>query len=98
MLAYRRKPNVIESRERGSEMGSILFFSTNGSENPTKAVLPFLGANGAVEAGHEASITLFGDAVVVMKDSIAGAVVPVGWPPLKDLMATTIANKTPIYV
>ena len=32
-------------------MGTIMNFSTNGSENPTKAVLPFLSANGAVEAG-----------------------------------------------
>lgn len=79
-------------------MGTIMNFSTNGSENPTKAVLPFLSANGAVEAGHQPAITLFGDAVVLMKDSVANAVVPVGWPPLKDLMATTIANNTPIYV
>ena len=79
-------------------MGTIMCFSTNGSENPTKAVLPFLNANGAVEAGHEPAITLFGDAVVLMKDAVANAVVGVGWPPLKDLMATSIANKTPIYV
>ena len=79
-------------------MGTIMCFSTNGSENPTKAVLPFLNANGAGEAGHEPTITLFGDAVVLMKESVANAVVGVGWPPLKDLMATTIANKTPIYV
>ena len=75
-----------------------MHFSTNGSENPTKAVLPFLGSNGAVEAGHEPSITLFGDAVVLMKDAVANAVIPVGWPPLKDLLAITIANGTPIYV
>ncbi len=79
-------------------MSKLLFFSTNGSENPTKAVLPFLGANGAVEAGHEAEIILFGDSVVVMKDTVANSVVPVGWPPLKDLLATTIKNKVPIYV
>ena len=79
-------------------MAKLLYFSTNGSENPTKAALPFLGANGAVEAGHEAEIILFGDAVVVMKDSVANAIVPVGWPPLKDLMATTIQNKVPVYV
>ncbi len=79
-------------------MGTIMNFSTNGSENPTKAVLPFLSANGAVEAGHEPAITLFGDAVVLMKDSVANSVVPVGWPPLKDILATTIANNTPIYV
>ena len=79
-------------------MGTIMNFSTNGSENPTKAVLPFLNANGAVEAGHEPAITLFGDAVVLMKDSVANSVVPVGWPPLKDILAITIANNTPIYV
>ena len=79
-------------------MGTIMNFSTNGSENPTKAVIPFLNANGAVEAGHEPAITLFGDAVVLMKDSVVNAVVPVGWPPLKDIIATTIANNTPIYV
>ena len=79
-------------------MAKLLYFSTNGSENPTKAVIPFLGANGAVEAGHEAQIVLFGDAVVVMKDAVANSVTPVGWPPLKDMLATTIKNKTPIYV
>ncbi|MEE9285007.1 MAG: sulfur reduction protein DsrE, partial [Dehalococcoidia bacterium] len=73
-------------------MATLLYFSTNGSENPTKAVLPFLGANGAIEAGHEAQIVLFGDAVVVMKDVVANSVVPMGWPPLKDLLATTIKN------
>ncbi len=79
-------------------MATLLYFSTNGSENPTKAVLPFLAANGAVEAGHQAQIVLFGDAVVVMKDVVANSVVPVGWPPLKELMATTIKNQVPIYV
>ena len=79
-------------------MATLLYFSTNGSENPTKAVLPFLGANGAVEAGHEAQIILFGDAVVVMKDEVADSIVPVGWPPLKEMMATTIENEVPIYV
>ena len=79
-------------------MATMLFFSTNGSENPTKAALPFLGANGAVEAGHEPQIVLFGDAVVMMKEAVANAVVPVGWPPIKELIATVIKNKVPIYV
>ena len=79
-------------------MATLQYFSTNGSENPTKAVLPFLGANGAVEAGHQPHIVLFGDAVVLMKESVANSVVPVGWPPLKDLLETTIKNGVPIYV
>ncbi len=79
-------------------MPKILFMGSNGSENPTKSVFPFILANGAVDAGHQAEISLFGDAVVLMKDAVANSVVPVGWPPLKDILATTIKNKTPIYV
>ncbi len=79
-------------------MAKIFFMGSNGSENPTKSVFPFVLANGAVEAGHTAEVSLFGDAVVLMKDAVANSVVPVGWPPLKDIMATTIRNKTPIYV
>lgn len=79
-------------------MAKILYLGSNGSENPTKSVFPFILANGAVDAGHQAEIQLFGDAVVLMKDIVANNVVPVGWPPLKDIMATTISNKVPIYV
>ena len=79
-------------------MAKILYLGSNGSENPTKSVFPFILANGAVEAGHQAEIALFGDAVVLMKDVVANSIVPVGWPALKDIMATTIKNKVPIYV
>ncbi len=79
-------------------MAKILFMGSNGSEDPTKSVFPFILANGAVDAGHQAEVSLFGDAVVLMKDVVANNVVPMGWPPLKDIMATTIKNKVPIYV
>ncbi|MEE8470007.1 MAG: hypothetical protein V3S51_01615 [Dehalococcoidia bacterium] len=79
-------------------MARILYMGSNGSEDPTKSAFPFLLANGAVEAGHEAEISLFGDSVILMKDVIANNVVPMGWPPLKDILATTIRNKVPIYV
>ncbi len=79
-------------------MARILFMGSNGSENPTKSVFPFILANGAVDAGYEAEISLFGDAVVLMKDVVANNVVPVGWPPLKEILAKTISNKVIIYV
>jgi predicted peroxiredoxin len=79
-------------------MAKILFFSTNGSENPTKAALPFIAAGGALDAGHEPVIALFGDAVVVMKDAVRDAVVPVGWPPVSELMRKVVEHKVPIYV
>ena len=79
-------------------MAKIVFFGSHGSENPTKAVFRFLYANAAVEAGHEARIGLIADAVVLMRDAVANSVVPVGWPPLKELLATAIKNKIPIDV
>lgn len=79
-------------------MAKIAYMGCSGSENPTKAAFPFILANGAVEAGYEAEVSIFADAVVIMKDAVANNVVPVGWPPLKELMATTIKNKVPIYV
>ncbi len=79
-------------------MAKIFYLGSNGSESPTKSAFPFILANGAVEAGHQVEISLFGDAVVLMKDVVANNVIPVGWPPLKDIMATTIRNKVPIYV
>jgi uncharacterized protein involved in oxidation of intracellular sulfur len=71
---------------------------TNGSNDPTKASLVFVAANGAVEAGHEAKITLLGEAVYLMKDEVAASTVGLGWPSVKELMATTIANRTPINI
>jgi predicted peroxiredoxin len=79
-------------------MAKILYFGTNGSENPTKSLVPFVGANASVKSGDEAMIHLFGDAVVLMKDVVVNSITPVGWPPLKETVATTIANKVPIYI
>lgn len=59
-------------------MARFLYFSTPGSDDPTRAVMPFVLANGAIEAGHQADIALAGEAVYLMKEAIADAVVPVG--------------------
>lgn len=34
-----------------------LFIGTHGSEDPTKATLPFLIASGAIDAGHEPAMS-----------------------------------------
>jgi uncharacterized protein involved in oxidation of intracellular sulfur len=79
-------------------MARELFIGLHGSEDPTKATLPFLVANGALEAGHEAAIVLTGDAVVVMNDAVADSVHGIGFPPLKELLAKVVAAKVPIYI
>ncbi len=63
-----------------------------------RATLPFLTALGAVEAGHKAEISLIGEAVYLMKDSVADQIDGVGWPPFKDLLPQVIEHEIPIYI
>ena len=79
-------------------MSKLAFVATCGSENPTKATFPFLQAKNAVENGIEAEISVIGDAVVLMKDTVAQSVFPVGWPPFKELFAACVDLKIPIFV
>ena len=76
----------------------VLLKSAWGSDDPTKAAFPFLHANAIVEAGHQAQIFLLGEAVSLMRDPVANAVVPVGWPPLAEVLPTTVALGIPIHV
>lgn len=76
----------------------VLVKSAWGSDDPTKAAFPFLHANALAEAGHDAQIFLLGEAVSLMRDPVATAVVPVGWPPLAETLRGTIALGIPIHV
>lgn len=78
-------------------MARILILSTHGSEDPTRAGLAFFLAKGAVEAGHKPEIVLAGDAAVLARKVVAESVLPVGIPPLKDLIAFALENKVPVY-
>ena len=76
----------------------LAFVATHGSENPTRAVFPFLQAKNAADIGVEAEISLMGDAVVLIRDVVTQSVLPVGWPPLKEIFDAVVAHKIPIYV
>ncbi len=74
----------------------ILMKSAWGSDDPTKAAFPFLHGDALSEAGHEVKIFLLGEAVCLMRKSVANAVVPVGWPPVTEVLAKIVAKKIPI--
>jgi predicted peroxiredoxin len=76
----------------------VLIKSAWGSDDPTKAAFPFLHANAFAEAAHEVQIFLLGEAVSLMRAPVAQAVVPVGWPPLAEILVKTTALKVPIHV
>src|ERR1700745_130887 len=61
---------------------NVMMKSAWGSDHPTKAAFPFLHGLALSEAGHSVQIFLLGEAVSLMRKSVAAAVVPVGWPPL----------------
>jgi predicted peroxiredoxin len=54
--------------------------------------------NGAAEAGIEAEINLAGDAVALIQEQYVTTVVPIGFPPLKDLVAKAQEKGIPIYI
>ena len=80
-------------------MARLLYIGTHGPDDPTKACLPFhLAVNGAIAAGIEAEINLAGDAAVLIQDQYIASVIPVGMPPLAELMAKVQEHGVPIYI
>lgn len=79
-------------------MSKILIKSAWGSDDPTKATFPFLHGNALAEKGHQVQIFLLGEAVSVMRDPVAQAIVPVGWPPLSEALRASISHGIRIHV
>jgi len=78
-------------------MARLLIISTHGSEDPTRAGLAFFMAKGAVEAEHKPEIVLAGDASVLARKVVADSVLPLGIPPLKELVQFALDNNVPVY-
>jgi predicted peroxiredoxin len=76
----------------------ILIKSAWGSADPTQAAFPFHHANAFAAAGHEVQVFLLGEAVSLMRTAVAASVVPVGWAPVSDALATLIEHRVPIHV
>lgn len=76
----------------------VLIKSAWGSADPTQAAFPFHHAIAFAEAGHEVQIFLLGEAVSLLRSVVAGSVIPVGWPPLSEALATVVTHRVPIHV
>lgn len=76
---------------------NIMMKSAWGSDDPTRAAFAFLHGLALSEAGHNVQIFLLGEAVSLMRKSVAQAVVPVGWPPLSGTMEKVTARQIQIY-
>jgi predicted peroxiredoxin len=78
-------------------MATILYSTSYGSDDSTRATIPFVAALGAVEAGHQPQVMLLGEATYLMKDTVADAVHGVGFAPLNELLPKIIEHGIPIY-
>jgi predicted peroxiredoxin len=81
-----------------TNMARILYVGTAGSDDPTRAGLPFNFAMGALEAGHRPEIFLAGEAAYLMNDAVMAAVQPVAMPALREMMDAVVAQNVPLYV
>jgi predicted peroxiredoxin len=79
-------------------MGKLLYVGTYGTDDPTRASMPFVATLGALDRGHEAGIVLMGEAVYLLKGEVADQVHGVGYRPLRRLLEETIEANVPIYV
>jgi len=75
----------------------FIYIAMHGSEDPTRASLPFMMAKGAKEAGYDVEVALMGDSVILFNETIASSVQGVGLPSLKELMQFARDNKIPLY-
>ena len=77
----------------------ILYLSTAGSSDPTRASIPLhIAANGSIEAGQECAVVLVGDATELASRETAERVEGVGVPPARDLLEKLVDNQIPIYI
>jgi predicted peroxiredoxin len=79
-------------------MAKILYYGSSGSDDPTKAVFPFLFAGVAKEAGHEVEVTVIGEAVHLMNDDLAAATRGVGFPTVGEVIQKAVGLGIPIWV
>jgi predicted peroxiredoxin len=80
-------------------MAKLIYVGTHGPDDPTKACMPIhLAVNGAAEAGIDAEINLAGDAAVLIQDQYINTLVPLGFPPLKELMTKAGDKGITIYI
>jgi len=79
-------------------MAKLLFTGSHGSDDPTRATMPFHMAKGAIETGHQVSIALMVDAPLILKNEVRDAITGFAVPPLKDLLQFAIEKGVRVYV
>ena len=81
-----------------SGIQNLLFYTASSTDAPHRAVLPLLFATKAKEKGHQATIFLAGDGVLLMKSTVAADVKAVGQPSAAEVLRRAADLRIPIFV
>jgi len=76
----------------------FLIHITTGPENPTRAALGFLMAKTAVEANHEVTLFLAGDAVQLLREDVLNNLAGLGTGKLREHYDVIIKNGGRFYL
>ena len=79
-------------------MSSFIISGSRGSDDPTMATLPFIAAKTAKEAGHDVTLWLWNEAVLMSRKGGADHIKGVNLLPLKDILESVLALGIPIWV
>src|SRR5215472_8352028 len=85
-----------ESKPKGQKL-KIMMKSAWGSDDPTRASFPFVHGLALADAGHDVQIFLVGEGTYTMRKATVDAIIPVGWPPLRETLEKVVAKRIPIF-
>jgi predicted peroxiredoxin len=77
---------------------ALTISTTWGTDDPTKATIPFHLARGAKQTGIDVRIVLAGDSTDLIRSGVAGTVQGKGVPPLSEVLDFARENNVPIHV
>src|SRR5260370_26443643 len=75
----------------------VMMKSAWGSDDPTRASFVFAHGLALADAGHEVQIFLTGEATYLMREATAGQILPVGWPPLREMREKVMAKHILVF-
>jgi predicted peroxiredoxin len=78
--------------------GALTISTTWGTNDATKATIPFHLARGAKQAGIDVRVVLAGDSTELIRKGIAETVRGKGVPPLREVLDFARDNGIPIHV
>ena len=101
-MARAECPSVCSRPRHGLDLASFKGAEAHGTSDFPNTIGPvsrstFRYGLALAEAGHNVQIYLLGEAVVLMRKTLANAVTPIGWPPVGETLDKVVSKHVQIY-